>query len=635
MPNPVEIHTVGSHRPVYLWAGQATVRMNRLKFMNAPVDEAVHLEAHTPQAANRMASEAGFNWAYLMYDWGFPPEIAAADWQDFRQAVQVYRAAGVRTFGYVQTSNCAYQGSHQGQDWYARDPAGRPIYYYTGRYMTCWLHPAWRTRLQEIVSGIVAAGADGVFFDNPWHAHQPLHLSGAWIGPAGCYCPRCRAAFKSSSGYEIPPSIQPEDDTASQAYVRWRAGVVTETLAGLAALARQQNPQIIISANDFDCVMRPSHLIYGIDLPALAQVQDILMIEDYGLPRYQPAVADQPALLVNNALTLHTARALSGAAALTTDPYDKGIGFDGVYPGRRFQQGIAEAAACGAPMVVKGTEFVEDGAFTLLTAARYAPQRQAIGALHRWLEAQVHLYAAPRRNAARLGLLYPGDALWQRWDQVAPLYFGAGQALIAAGLPWRVVANPADCAGLDCLLTCTPLPTAWNLPASLKVLPLPSLPGWETPSPSALAQNPRLRRLVSSLLTWAYRAYFEKRWGRWLGDRLGLVHLFLQSPYYRLPAPAAQASLEAALRQQLGAFPAPQVSAAQPVLIETWQRGAQTQIHLVNYAAQPQPVKLSLPQPAPRVQLLTPDSPPRQLTGATLEFDLAVYAVLLLEADAG
>ena len=38
-----QMFDMGVHRPVYLWAGPGTVRMNRLKFMNAPVDEAVHM----------------------------------------------------------------------------------------------------------------------------------------------------------------------------------------------------------------------------------------------------------------------------------------------------------------------------------------------------------------------------------------------------------------------------------------------------------------------------------------------------------------------------------------------------------------------------------------------------------------
>lgn len=63
IPNPFDI---GVHRPVYLWAGPGTMRMNRLKFMGAPVHEAVHAEAHTPVGARRMAEEAAFSWAYLL-----------------------------------------------------------------------------------------------------------------------------------------------------------------------------------------------------------------------------------------------------------------------------------------------------------------------------------------------------------------------------------------------------------------------------------------------------------------------------------------------------------------------------------------------------------------------------------------
>ena len=83
--------------------------------------------------------------------------------------------------------------------------------------------------------------------------------------------------------------------------------------------------------------------------------------------------------LVNNAITIRTALALIGDTPLTTDPYDKGIGFDTVYPPRRIQQGIAEAAACGTAMVVKGTEYVDqNGVFTLLTAQEFSAQRHAI-----------------------------------------------------------------------------------------------------------------------------------------------------------------------------------------------------------------------------------------------------------------
>jgi hypothetical protein len=55
--------------------------MNRLKFMGAPLDETVHLEAHTAVGAERMVAEAGSNWIDLTYDRGFPPEVEEEDWR--------------------------------------------------------------------------------------------------------------------------------------------------------------------------------------------------------------------------------------------------------------------------------------------------------------------------------------------------------------------------------------------------------------------------------------------------------------------------------------------------------------------------------------------------------------------------
>ncbi|MEJ2733635.1 MAG: hypothetical protein P8189_08740 [Anaerolineae bacterium] len=614
---------IGVHRPVYLWGGPGTVRMNRLKFMGAPVDEAVHAEAHTPEGARRMAEEAAFSWAYLMYNWGFPPEIEREDWAAFRRAVEEYQRAGIRVFGYVQFSNCVYDGSFRDRDWYALDPKGHPFYYYTGRYMTCWTHPGWLDHLRGIVRGIVEAGADGVFFDNPWHGIQPLNLGGVWMGPAGCSCTRCRVAFRQATGREIPVQIAPESDEGSRRYLRWRAEQVTGTMAMLADYARSLNPEVVISANDFDAVMRPSTLIYGIDLKALAGVQDVIMIEDYGLPRWEDGEDSRAPVLVNNALTLRTARALIGDTPLSTDPYDLGIGFDGMYPPRRFRQGIAEAAACGATMVVKGTEYVEGGEFTLLTAERFGPQRAAIGDVHHWLAGQASLYQG-RENAARVGLLHPGDALWQAWGQLAPLYFGAGQTLLAAGIPWRVATGEEQLAGLDLLLCFGPAPDEDALPPGLRVVSLPELPGWAPRPLPVLARHRGLRSMVSRFVGWLFQSYFHWRWWRQLVDRSGLQHFFWQSPFFRLPpVPAQEALLEA-----LGERPYPRVRSGVPVLVEAWRKGEGWQLHLVNYGGEPQPVTVEFGQPVGGT-ILSPDGPAGEVfEGRSVEIGLSVYTVL-------
>lgn len=610
---------IGLHRPMYLWAGPGTIRMNRLKFMGAPVDEAVHLEAHTDVGARRVAEEAACNWAYLTCNWGFPPEQEREDWEAFRQAVEIYHRHGVRTFGYIQTSNYVREGSYQGKDWYAQDPQGRPFYYYTGRYMACWLHPEWRAHLKEMVRLVVEAGADGVFFDNPWMGAQPFLFGGVWLGAAGCYCPRCREAFRRATGLEIPLSIDPLREDV-QAYLRWRAGVVTSTLEELAGYARSLNPEVLVSANDFDAVMRPSFLILGVDLPALAGIQDVLMIEDYGLPRWE-AKSD---LLVNNALTLRVARARAGSTPISTLPYDRGIGFDGVYPPRRFRQAIAEAAACGAICVVKGTEFVERGTFTLLTAADYAPQREAIGRYHRWLEAHADLYEG-WEPAAPVGLADPGDVLWQRWPTVAPLFFGAAQTLTAAGIPWRVVRDTEDLSELEIVLDSRPGATSWR-DGHPRRIALAEISGWSPPGPALWARHPRARARVQEAVLRLYRAYFERRWARRLVDALGMVHFFTQSPYFRLPPEPWRR----ALLQTLGSLPVPRVEAQAPVLVEVRRRpedGARA-IHLVNYGDRPQTVQVRV-EGAARTRLFLPDEEAQEPGGATLSFLLDVYAVIL------
>ena len=631
-------YQVGAHRPVYLWGGPGTVRMNKLKFMNALVDGRVHMEAHTPVGAERMAWEAGFNCAYLTYDWGFPPEIAQEDWAEFQQAVRVYHAAGMQVFGYIQTSNYVRSGSYANKDWYARDSKGRPFHYYTGRFMACWSDPEWLEHLREMVLGVVQAGSDGVFFDNLWHGVQPFHLGGAWLGGAGCYCQRCQAAFQQETSLSIPTRLFPDQNLESQQYLRWRANQVTQTLADLAWFARSLNPQVQISANNFDAVMRPSYVTYGIDLPALAQVQDVIMIEDYGLPHWQPSIGKKETpQLVNNALTLRTAQALVGTTPLTTIPYDQGIGFDELYPPRRYRQAIAEAAACGAATVVKGTEYFHQGRFTLLTALKFSPQRQAIGQIQRWLVENADLYQQ-QQNAASIGLLYPGEALWQSWDRIAPIYFGTGQALLASGIPWRVLRPDGDLHGLEVLLSFEDDPDmhvtvmmeerlqtlgADRQRGNLRRVHVPGLPGWQFFRPGFLNRHRSQAELVGKITRRIHEAYFSYPWARRLGDRYGLPQHFTSSPFFHVP-PTYERRI---LMEAIGERPLPSARAEIPVLVEHWVQGDTHQLHIVNYDSKPQQVNVELPRSV-HGQIISPESPTVDFSADRLDLIVDVYTIL-------
>jgi len=616
---------IGHYRPIYLWAGPGTIRMNKLKFMDVAVDEAVHHEAHTPAGARRVLETLRCNWVHLMYDWGFPPEIEQEDWASFAQAARAYHEQGSPVFAYIQTSNCVYAGSFRDQDWYALDPRGRRITYFTygGRFMACFDHPAWRQHLQDLIRGAIERGADGIFFDNLFQGGQPLSFLGAWLGYTGCHCPACQQRYRAEMGTSIPTQLRPGDPELAR-YLRWRTDQVTRLVRDMAAYARALRPGIPISANDFDPILRDSYLIYGIDLAALAQVQDVTMIENFGLVRWEEG---PPPILVNNALNIHTAQAIIGEAAhLSMLSYDVGIGFDPVYPPRRYRQGIAEAAAGGASMTTKGTEYHDGTKMTLLTAGEYEPVQRVLGAVHTWLEAHADLFAAGRQNAAPVALLYPGEALWLDWHRLAPVYFGVGQALTFAGVPWRVV-RPGDAlAGLRAVLVFDEAGRQTLAGAATRVIMVPTLPGWSFPAPSLVARHDRFRGLVTPLVRLTLQAYSDLKLARWTMDRLGLQKIVTQTPLYRVPAESQHQALLSALPTDLY----PRLQAPQPALIEVWQTPETLQVHLVNYAGQPQTVQVRFPAPV-TARAVSPDGPDETgYAGECLEVSLDVYKILLI-----
>jgi hypothetical protein len=227
-----------------------------------------------------------------------------------------------------------------------------------------------------------------------------------------------------------------------------------------------------------------------------------------------------------------------------------------------------------------------------------------------------------------VGLYHPGEQLWHHWGRLAPLYFGVGQTLLAAGIPWRVASRPEQLAGLEVLLTVAPLPVELQVPPALRVIHVPVLVGWEPNRPSLLARHAVLRRAVALGATELYQAYFRYRWARFLLDRAGLAHFYLQSPFFRLPSTETRQTLLAAL----GEGPWPRVKGAAPVLVEWCEQRGQQQLHLVNYADAPQDAQVDFGRVV-RGRVLSPDGDVVAVQGESLTLGLDVYALILLEED--
>ncbi len=614
---------VGAYRPIYLWGGPGTIRMNRLKFMNQPVDEDAHHEVHRDQGARRVLEDLYCNWVHLMYNWGFPPEIEREDWEDFRRAAKLYHHGGSKVFAYVQTSNCVYQGSFRQKDWYARDHRGRKVYYYSRRYMACLAHPEWVEHLKGIIRGAIERGADGIFFDNLWHGEMPISLFGAWLGAAGCHCERCKAAYIQASGNPIPRMIQTGDPAVRQ-YLRWRADQVTALITELAGYADRLQPGTPVSANDYDIVMRDTYVVFGQDPRELAKVKKVTMVENFALPRWEDGTSPR---LANNALTIRNSLPLIGDAHLSVLSYDVGIGFDPLYPPRRYQQGIGEAAACGASMTTKGTEYYHEGRHTTLSPAEFAPIHRAIGKYQRWLEDHVSLYEN-RVNKAPVGLLYPAEDLWLDWHRLVPVYLGAGQALLVEGIPWRVVTSQDKLDDLQALLVFYSGDRAGlALPEGLALVNVPELEGWVLRPESWVARSTALRGMVGFFTHGLMNAYMGSKLARMLFDGLGLPKLITQTPLFQVPPREARQSLLAALPGGLH----PRLEATELALIEVWQQDGVTQVHLVNYASQAQTVRVVCGRSVD-ARALSPDEMDEvEYRGEALEVPLDIYKILLMD----
>jgi hypothetical protein len=624
MHNQTEFR-IGNYRPIYLWAGPGTIRMNKLKFMQVDVDEDVHLSAHKQGGADLVVNKLYQNWIHLTYSWGFPPEIEEEDWVSFGQAVNEYHQQGSKVFAYIQSSNCVFSGSFQKKNWYAITPKGKKVYYYSGRYMTCFQNTDWIHYLQERISDAIYRGADGIFFDNLWYGQQPNPLFKTWLGAPGCYCESCKQIYKLETGKIIPANTDLKKQEVKD-YINWRAEKMSSIIENLSNYARSLKPDVIISANDYDPVMRPTKLIFGIDFAALVKIQDVTMIENFALPKWDEAHE----ILVNNAITIrNTQPYLPDHRHLSVLSYDAGIGFDPVYPIRRILTGMAEAAALGCSMTTKGTEYHDGVKMTLLTAPEYDEQQHAIGKFHHWLEDHQSIYQCQTNRLASVGVLHPGDKLWQNWFQLAPLFFACQQSLLSAGIPWRVVTNLKDLQGIQQLLIFDNQENTEQIDKNIKIIYPTKFSSYPKFSESIFDRSPILKSILVDLADGLIRGYHGSKSMRNVMDWIGMAKLVTHTPFFKSPDKKFQNELLSKLDDNQII----RITSDHPVLIDVWETPNQeVNIHLVNYHIQPQNIRVNIPE-CSTIELISPFEPDKEFSSnsSQISFDIDIYSICTIK----
>jgi hypothetical protein len=585
----------GLVRGVYLWAGQATVDLNRVKFPDMEVDEAAHHHALTPAAAEELAS-VGFDFAFLSMNWGFPPEREARHWREYRRAVASYHEKGLRVLGYVQSSNCVAVGSYCERDWFALTPRGNRITYFRNRLMTCWNHPDWIAEVEAHAVRAVEAGADGVFFDNIWMGSPAWSLGETVAGFAGCACVRCRDAFRHATGCAIPTRLS-DDPVVRSAYVRWRGEVAATRLRDWADAARAARPGTLAVANVNDAMLRDVRSLLGIDLERLQGALDMLLVENIAMPHFDASRRR----LVANALPLKALQALTPRAAVAGLTYETGIGLDGQPAPEKAYRAVAECAAVGASPVVKGTEYLDSRhRFTVMTCREFRPLRRSLTPLLNWIADHEELFHGSRPDA-EVAILLDHELDEEDWEATAPLGLAIGLLLIRRGIPFRYLSTAHACEteGLTRLL----VPEGATVPeveGDARVVVVRRRELGLRPR-SAIGSSARVLRWADVPMRLLVSLYFGHAAIRRLLDGIGATARVLQSSHFKLPP------LSTRMSERLRDLRPPWFDTPTAVLVErrTARDGALL-AHLVNYTDAPCSVEVD-PGPLGVPELLSPD----------------------------
>jgi hypothetical protein len=123
-------------------------------------------------------------------------------------------------------------------------------------------------------------------------------------------------------------------------------------------------------------------------------------------------------------------------------------------------------------------------------------------------------------------------------------------------------------------------------------------------------------------------SYFSSSFARRIMDKVGMAKLVTQTGLFYLPSQRAQQELLSALPSGLS----PRVRAKEPVLVESWRKGEEDQVHLVNYAAAPQVVEVNFGASVSG-RVVTPDNEEREVfEGKNIQIDLDIYKILIVES---
>lgn len=392
---------------------------------------------------------AGLNWIWVTWSVGFPPQDEASQQRLLTDYIAKCHSQGVRVTAYMSMANVfpeawRRRGRPEIDEWLQRDAQGRPIPYgaaeYVGepsRYLACLKHPGWREYLHCQVRSSIAAGVDGIIYDN--------------VG-SGCQCERCESAFRSYSHArsgrafgDLPDfghvaagliakvqrvvGVRPAGSMPDeQAGLLWRSFVdrlLADSLADLATAAHALRSDVLVYANN------------NADMGTFAYpAADVVSTED----GHESGIATDGRPVENGALFRLLVASSDGWRPMRVEcgvghgmvAVDE-LGWSRFVPmaPRAQQRSIAEAAMYGASAEINPEGYLKGG---LSRGDDWALDTwRAIGRYHAFLAAHADLYAGTS-STATTAVIVPDS-----WPDGDPLRMNILSALVAGGVDFDVV----------------------------------------------------------------------------------------------------------------------------------------------------------------------------------------------------
>jgi len=553
-----------------------------------------------------LVERAELNWIWVTFSNGFSLESERPHHEQLRAFIAACHRRGIHVTAYMSIANIfpddMFRREPRSTNWLALNAEGKPIPYgaadYSGftkvtRYLACLRHPEWREYLKRRVERVIAAGGEGVMWDNALMVR--------------CHCARCEADYARWR----------ERAGAPEEWAAWTAShreMLAELVAELHAHAQRLKPDFLMYVNcnrGLYMLNRAGNAVTTEDGTEPGVTADGKVVSNIGSLRYQWAVGEgwRPVRM-------------EYGGRLHKGPFESR--FTIPMTPRSHQLAIAEAAAhhVGFEIFSLG-EFQRD----LYLHDRVALDNlAAAGRYNAFLKRHEEFYVKPR-SLARLALLANDD---DRQVQ-------ASRDLADRNAIFDVVfASTLTPEHLGQYRTVIAPDVRYLSDAQLEIL---------------ARHVERGARLVVSGQTGAWNEHFHRRERGPLAGWFGLKEDQLPEAgrstargagsFVYVGEGADTKGLTASL-PEWDADPLVQVEAERTVRfnVHSQKRRARWLLHLLNYAPTPtRDVKVSLATPAAKVTLLSPDRVPAgrlkvQVEQGRTELtvpELDIYALVVIE----